>query len=492
MMPALRPKLKSAMLVLALFVAAMFLLPTGTSAHPLDQYVQMTYITVEPTDIVVELYITPGVLIAPDVLAELDANGDEVISEEESYAYIAPMVDALQLTVDGEPVTLTLTSIDMPAYLNIQTGYGEITITTSAALPEGTTGTHTLTFANTNAPTGVKYQVNAFVDADSEVTLGEQIRSDDQESVSLEFAIGNSAISASAGASSGESASNESTNRMLTYLQSPVNSPTALMMVITIPLLLGAVHALTPGHGKTLVAAYLVGSRGTIRQAIALGGIVTFTHTASVIVIGLLALFASNYIMPEVLVPGLEVAAGAMVVVLGFRLVRQRWGLFRRQPAHNDTGHTHSHDHHHDHMHSHDQDLNLHFDLNHDHALVHDHGDGRYHSHALPEEGTSFRGLLTMGISGGLVPCPEALGIMILAVGLNRIVLGLGMIVSFSLGLAAVLIALGIVLVRSRSLVERFSGKSSALTVKLPLISAVIVLVLGFGIVARGLASIVA
>lgn len=97
-----------------------------------------------------------------------------------------------------------------------------------------------------------------------------------------------------------------------------------------------------------------------------------------------------------------------------------------------------------------------------------------------------------MGISGGLVPCPEALGIMILAVGLNRIVLGLGMIVSFSLGLAAVLIALGIVLVRSRSLVERFSGKSSALTVKLPLISAVIVLVLGFGIVARGLASIVA
>ncbi|MEZ4624132.1 MAG: hypothetical protein R2843_04940 [Thermomicrobiales bacterium] len=133
MMPALRPKLKSALLVLALFVSAMFLLPTGTSAHPLDQYVQMTYITVEPTEIVVELYITPGVLIAPDVLAELDANGDEVISEAESYAYIAPMVDALQLTVDGEPVTLALTSIDMPAYLNIQTGYGEITITTSAA-----------------------------------------------------------------------------------------------------------------------------------------------------------------------------------------------------------------------------------------------------------------------------------------------------------------------------------------------------------------------
>lgn len=92
-----------------------------------------------------------------------------------------------------------------------------------------------------------------------------------------------------------------------------------------------------------------------------------------------------------------------------------------------------------------------------------------------------------MGISGGLVPCPEALGIMIIAIGLNKIVLGLGLIVSFSLGLAAVLIILGIVLVRSRSLIETISGRSDWLVRALPLVSAVVVTLLGIGIIVRGL-----
>jgi len=468
----------------------MFLLPGTSGAHPLDEFVQMTYITVESAEIVIELYVTPGVLIAPDVLSELDADGDGVITDEEAHAYIAPMIEALSLSVDGEPITLELISIEMPAYLNIQTGYGEIVITTAATLPADVSGTHSLTFTNANAPAGVRYQVNAFVTSESNVTIGEQRRSADQQSVSLDFAIDASTITPAVGSSRGTSETNESTNRMFTYLQSPVDSPGALLMVIAIPLILGALHALTPGHGKTLVAAYLVGSRGTIKQAVALGGIVTFTHTASVIAIGLIALFASNYILPEVLVPGLEIVAGAIVVTLGFRLIRQRWGTVRNQPAvapadAHAYAHAHNLPHHHDredHEHTHDHE--------HESDLVHHHGDGKHHSHALPAEGTSMRGLLAMGVSGGLVPGPEALGILILAVGLNRIVLGLGMIVSFSVGLAAVLIALGIVLVRSRAVIERFSGRGGAFTQKLPLASAVIVLTLGIGIMVRGVASI--
>ena len=94
-----------------------------------------------------------------------------------------------------------------------------------------------------------------------------------------------------------------------------------------------------------------------------------------------------------------------------------------------------------------------------------------------------------MGVSGGLVPCPEALGIMVIAIGLNRIVLGLGLIVSFSFGLAAVLIAIGILLVRSRSLVERFGGSDSRWSSAVPLASAVLVTALGGGITVSGLLS---
>ena len=104
-----------------------------------------------------------------------------------------------------------------------------------------------------------------------------------------------------------------------------------------------------------------------------------------------------------------------------------------------------------------------------------------------PTEGIKLSNLVAMGVSGGLLPCPEALGIMVIAIGLNRILLGLGLIVSFSFGLAAVLIVIGILLVRSRSLVDRFGGVGSRWVSALPLASAVIVTALGVGITLSGL-----
>jgi ABC-type nickel/cobalt efflux system permease component RcnA len=120
--------------------------------------------------------------------------------------------------------------------------------------------------------------------------------------------------------------------------------------------------------------------------------------------------------------------------------------------------------------------------------LVHDHGDGRAHSHLPPTE-FKVGSVAAMGVSGGLVPCPEALGIMIIAIGLNRILLGLGLIVSFSVGLAAVLMVIGILLVRSRALVERFGSLGSRWSSGLQLGSAVIVMALGIGITLNGLAT---
>jgi len=139
-------------------------------------------------------------------------------------------------------------------------------------------------------------------------------------------------------------------------------------------------------------------------------------------------------------------------------LVRERWRL--RGGAHH-----HHHDHHHDHHHEHD------------------------HQH-LPKV-VKPSDLLAMGVSGGLVPCPEALGVMLVAIGLDRIALGLGLIVAFSVGLAAVLIAIGIMLVRFRGGLDRLSKPASHWQRLLPLVSAVIVTVLGVGIALEGLMSYV-
>jgi ABC-type nickel/cobalt efflux system permease component RcnA len=243
---------------------------------------------------------------------------------------------------------------------------------------------------------------------------------------------------------------------LASYLYETTLSPWLLALVLGLSALLGGLHALTPGHGKSLVAAYLIGSRGTVRHAAALGGIVTLTHTASVIGVGLLALLAGHYILPDVLVPALEVCAGLLVVALGVRLLWARWRTHGGHRHHHDHGHYHHEDHHH-----------------------------------LPKGDVRLADLLAMGVSGGLVPCPEALGVMLIAIGLGRIGLGLVLIVAFSLGLAAVLIAIGILLVRCKSRLDRLGKPGSAWQRLLPLVSAVIVTVLGVGIALKGLMSYV-
>lgn len=239
---------------------------------------------------------------------------------------------------------------------------------------------------------------------------------------------------------------------------------------------LGAAHGLEPGHGKTIVAAYLVGARGTIGNALFLGGVVTFTHTMSVILLGLVALFASQYILPEQIFPYLGTASGLLIIGLGTWLLVGH--LRGRGP-----GHSHSHEkHHHDHGHSHEHD-HSHEEHHHDHH-GHSHGE-RGHSHEIPNKVT-LGSLLTLGISGGIVPCPGALVILLLAVALHRIAFGLVLLVAFSVGLAAILIAIGILIVKARPLVDRFSGDGRWIQ-RLPIASAVVIIVVGCAITLRTL-----
>jgi ABC-type nickel/cobalt efflux system permease component RcnA len=210
----------------------------------------------------------------------------------------------------------------------------------------------------------------------------------------------------------------------------------------------GAVHALSPGHGKTMVAAYLVGTRGTPRHALLLGATVTVTHTIGVFALGFVALALSQYVLPEDLYPWLNLVSGALVVVVGISVLRGR--LRKRTHHHHELGHGHAHGH---------------------------GGSGHGHSHAPPER-LSMRGLLALGASAGLIPCPSALVVLLGAVAQGQIALGMLLIVAFSLGLAATLVGLGLaVVLAARSLTKlRPPGR---LVSALPTVSALVIVGVG-------------
>jgi nickel/cobalt transporter (NicO) family protein len=224
----------------------------------------------------------------------------------------------------------------------------------------------------------------------------------------------------------------------------------------------GAVHALSPGHGKAMVAAYLVGTRGRARHAVALGLTVTVTHTIGVFALGVVTLALSQAILPEDLYPWLNLASGLLVLLVGAGVLRARARAAR-------AAHAHAH-HHHDHGHGHEHS---------------GHG-GSHHHHHHHEPQLTRRGLLAMGASAGLIPCPSALVVLLGAIAQHEIALGLLLIVAFSAGLAATLTALGIAVVHAGRLTARLRP-SSRLVAALPALSALVIVAAGVVLTARAL-----
>jgi ABC-type nickel/cobalt efflux system permease component RcnA len=267
------------------------------------------------------------------------------------------------------------------------------------------------------------------------------------------------------------------------------------LIAIAVAFAWGAAHALSPGHGKTLVGAYLVGSRADAKHALFLGLTTTITHTIGVFALGIVALLASQYFMPAAFFPWMSLLSGLMVVALGFNLLRKRllaytavfaplapqfWGGKPQSPPdlgdlggtimvystenrckrksshhhhshshdHSHHGHSHSH-HHHDHSHSHHDHSHSHHDHSHSH---HDHSHS--HSH-LPSDidgdSITWRSLIALGIAGGLVPCPAALVLLLSTIAIGQIGFGLLLVSVFSLGLAGSLTVLGLLLVNTKS-----------------------------------------
>jgi len=266
-----------------------------------------------------------------------------------------------------------------------------------------------------------------------------------------------------------------------------------MAMAALIAAVLGGFHALEPGHGKTLVAAYLVGSHGKARHAVLLGAIVTASHTISVYALGIITLYASQWILPERLYPWLGIGSGLMVAGLGFTLFIRR---YLATESYADDGHVHDHAHSHRHnwYGGHVDEVGTH---SHSDLIEHDHGRGEEHDHSHGGEREmprarelSLSGLFALGITGGIVPCPAALVVLLGALAFHRVPFGLFLIVAFSAGLATVLIILGLAMVYAGRFMSRFGAQGLLTQRWLPLASSAVIAVIGVTLTLQSLVTV--
>ena len=487
-----------------------------------------------------------GQLPALRELHMADANGDGVTTQAERDAYagrLAPaLAQALRLTIDDSPVKLR--TVNWTSSLPAEQGGFSLRLDAqfSATLPHDR-ATHTLTFANDNYPdqfgwdeiTVQPSQVAVF-DTDafsSSLTAGLTAAVQSlppagplaERHAQLRFTQGPAPpgarfIQARAAApvltqtvsTQPKSASEQDwlqrrTHLLVNLISAPRVAPDVMLTALLIAFVLGAAHALSPGHGKTIVGAYLIGSRGTPRHALFLGTTVTVTHTLGVFALGFATLAASRFFVPERLFPILSLISGVLVLAMGIILLVQRWRAARRPSArrahpaahthHHELLHSHhpgdaahhGHDHHHhahhpqhdehDHSHSHDHS-HVHEAQSGAAVLTHSHG-GSVHSHLPPGasgEEVSWRSLLALGVSGGLVPCPSAMVLLLAAVALNKTAYGLVLVIAFSLGLAATLTLVGLMFLYARSRFRRGTRSAPWLRM-LPVASAATITVIG-------------
>ncbi len=549
---------------------AMLLGPGRVETHELTgtDISSLTHLDVDYDGITGYYELGFGEIAALDERRRMDADGDGRISvyEVEAYAAVkgAELEPNLTLEIDGEATSVRLGELEM---ITEDPLVAPVQMTLRFALvpiKRSFTAEHTLSFTDANSfPRLIHADIS--IEGLDLVDL-EDVQPHDGALKHVRVEAPRAPARADvrlvpsatwsgpfAGERSTRTASSRSaeagvmyTDRLTQVLRADRVSPHVMLITLGVAVFLGAVHALQPGHGKTIVAAYLIGSRGTVANAIFLGGVVTFTHTFSIMILGVVTLFASRYILPEQIFPWLGTGSGFLVMALGIWLfvhyVRGGHGHSHGPGGHqhlppelmeseeapqthphhehahddehsrdHDHGHAHDHEHEHDHDHGHSHDHD--HDHSHDHDHDHDHEHEHEHSHAVkgahPEAASAtvhaghgaasghhaqsaaerrlkLSSLLALGVAGGIVPCPGALVILLLAVALNRIVLGLSLIVAFSMGLALVLIIIGVLMVKARPLMEKFSGRGRLIQA-LPVVSAVVIVAAGFAMALRSL-----
>jgi nickel/cobalt transporter (NicO) family protein len=477
-------------LVAGALLAAM-LLPTVASAHPLGNFTVNHYSRIEPAgDRVRIVYVLD--------MAEIPTFQDKPRIDANPAAYADERAEAirqnLHLNLDGQPAELHLEQRS----LTFPDGQGglptmRLEATYSAELQSDPSALVQLMYRDDNDPSRIGWREivarpgAAGTELQRSSVPAEDVTDElhkypddlltsplDVRQAQLGFVPG-AAAARPLLANTGVAVLDRTRNAFAELANGAELTPGFILFAIGVAIVLGAAHALQPGHGKTVVAAYLVGSRGTAKHALFLGGTVTATHTAGVYALGIVTLFLSQYILPERLYPFLEVGSGLMVVGIGVWLFGQRLLSaigFRKQ-----TSQAHGHGHGHGHA-----------EHEHGHAHTHSHG-GKAHSHVPPPSGArvSWKNLLALGVSGGLLPCPEALMVLLITIAAHRVLFGLLLIISFSTGLATVLVGFGLLLVYARGFFSRINLSSGLAPRLLPVVSALIIVIAGGVITAQAL-----
>ena len=441
------------------FMLLCSLLGGQAQAHPLGEVVQETTVMNESGRLLIIYDTSIGPSITASLIPDADRDGKVSTAEERKLSrdISALLLPNLEVYLDDKLVVPELYYDSVtPAPGGYNNGLRS-NLVYAIALSGDDGAKHYLKFSDNNFQTGELKWLKWKVQADPQFSVVRT--SPDSRELNYQFFSkkddgGGAAFSAPVPAAGGSGLKpvpqeDSSQAALKDYLSQENLGPGTILFALGLAFFLGMGHALSPGHGKAMVAAYLIGRSGRIRDAFTLGTIVTITHVASVIVLGIVALLLSRYFLPGELYPWLGAFSGALVFGVGYMMLARR---AVHSHGHHDHGH---HEHSHSHSHSHEEDS---------------------------EAGqVSWWSMLSLGIAGGMVPCPTALVVLLASVAFGRIVFGLMLILAFSLGLAAVLILIGILTVRTSKLTERFAGSRRWIE-NLPVISAGLVMLAGIAI----------
>ena len=457
------------------FIAAVcaVLLSVGggvASAHPLGNFTINRYagLTVHASALDIDYIIDMAEIPAYQERFVIDADGDGSVSSDELAAYASARCDSfasgLAVSIDGRRLPLTVTTAmasspigqaGLPT-LRIECAYRGAFAAASVA--------RTVEIADDNYADRLGWrELTARGDGAvlqtslPRVSASARLTSYPRDLLSspLDLRSGAVRFSTDAAARSTDdgwervAAAPTLADPLTTLLGQRDLSLAGMLAAIAIAFGLGIAHALTPGHGKTVIAAYLIGTSGSRAQALVLGPLVAFSHTAGVVLLGAVTLVASQFVAPERLYPYLSTGAGVIVLALGAMLVRARI-----------SARAHGHDH--------------------------------VHAPTHASEAFGWRPLVALGLSGGIVPSASALVLLLASIHFGQLVLGLVLILSFGLGMAATLVGVGIVLVGAARIAHDATRRGLAARVLdvVPELTAAVVLLFGIGMTAQALASV--
>jgi ABC-type nickel/cobalt efflux system permease component RcnA len=446
-------------LLVSLLVLGALWGPATAHAHPLGNFTINTAagLVVGVDDVVIDYVVDMAEIPTLQEEGRLDPDGDGAMSTGELEGYRAEVCEdlrtGLRLRVDRTPTLLSVTSTELSLPVG-QAGLSTLRLRCLFGTAIDRAATHDLTFEDRNFADRLGWREvtavgNGATIARSDVpteSASDRLRSYPTDvapshvrSATVTFQPGGAPLQAEPGSAVAAPASG---GLLAGFAARSDLSPGLITLMIAVAIGVGAIHSLGPGHGKSLIGAYLIGADGTLRQAAAVGAAVSVMHTASVLGLGLLVLSAERIFAPERVYPWLGLASGLVALGLGATLLVSRLHALSERQRH---GHDHPH----------------------------------------PTGPLSRRSLVALAFAGGILPSPSALVVLLGSVSIGRTALGLVLIAAFSLGLAASLVAVGALAIRARHVA---TGRLPAGVMRLaPVVSAGCIALVGVVLTARGL-----